>query len=55
MNAGYIWLPDASGISKWTIETAGRAIQPGCEILWTENLSEGQQFGPVAVRNPFRG
>ncbi|MBV8844467.1 MAG: PIN domain-containing protein [Bryobacterales bacterium] len=26
----------------------------GCEILWTEDLSHGQRYGSLIVRNPFR-
>lgn len=29
------------------------AIQLGCTTLWTEDLADGQQFGPVTIRNPF--
>ena len=29
------------------------AIQSGASTLWTEDLTDGQQFGTVTVRNPF--
>jgi len=25
----------------------------GCQILWTEDLNEGQSYAGVTVRNPF--
>ncbi|MDP2996057.1 MAG: hypothetical protein Q8N47_01130 [Bryobacterales bacterium] len=30
------------------------AIELGCAVLWTEDLSDGQRLGPITVRNPFR-
>jgi predicted nucleic acid-binding protein len=30
------------------------AIELGCSILWSEDLTDGQRFGTVTVRNPFR-
>jgi predicted nucleic acid-binding protein len=26
----------------------------GCEVLWTEDLNDGQSYDDVIVRNPFR-
>jgi predicted nucleic acid-binding protein len=31
------------------------AIDAGCELLCSEDLQDGQQFGAVTVDNPFRG
>lgn len=41
-----IWFWDA------LILTAAEA--GGAEVLYTEDLNDGQQYGPVVVRNPFR-
>lgn len=30
------------------------ASQAGCNLLYTEDLQDGQRFGDVLVRNPFR-
>lgn len=30
------------------------ALAMGCSILWTEDLSHGQTFGSLTIRNPFR-
>ena len=29
------------------------ATELGCLILWSEDLSNGHQYGPITVRNPF--
>jgi predicted nucleic acid-binding protein len=30
------------------------AIESGCSILWTEDFSDGQRFGDLVVRNPYK-
>jgi predicted nucleic acid-binding protein len=30
------------------------AVELGCTLLWTEDLADGQRYGSVTVRNPFR-
>lgn len=29
------------------------ALEAGCDTLWTEDLTDGQRFGRLTVRNPF--
>lgn len=29
------------------------ALEAGCDTLWTEDLTDGQSFGGLTVRNPF--
>ena len=41
-------------ISWWDALIVCSAMESGCSILWTEDLSDGQRFGSVVVRNPFR-
>jgi predicted nucleic acid-binding protein len=41
------------GISWWDALILNSAIELGCHTLWTEDLNDGQQYGPVTVRNPF--
>ncbi len=43
------------GISYWdaAILEAGRSL--GCEIVLSEDLSDGQDYAGVRVENPFRG
>jgi predicted nucleic acid-binding protein len=41
-------------ISFWDGLILAAAESGGSEILFTENLNDGQQYGTVLVRNPFR-
>jgi predicted nucleic acid-binding protein len=38
----------------WNALILNSAIETGCSILWTEDLSDGQRYSSVTVRNPFR-
>ena len=40
-------------ISWWDALIVNSAIELGCDVLWTENLNHGQQYGRLTVRNPF--
>jgi len=40
-------------ISFWDALIVRSAQQMGCATLWSEDLSHGQRFGGVTVRNPF--
>jgi len=42
-------------ISFWDALILAAAESGGAELLYTEDLNDGQQYGPVLVRNPFRG
>jgi len=41
-------------IAWWDALILNSAIELGCSILWTEDLADGQRYGSVVVRNPFR-
>jgi predicted nucleic acid-binding protein len=41
-------------ISFWDALILAAAESGGAEILFTEDLNHGQQYGPVLVRNPFK-
>jgi predicted nucleic acid-binding protein len=41
-------------ISFWDSLILATAESGGAEVLYTEDLSDGQQYGAVLVRNPFR-
>ncbi len=41
-------------ISFWDALILAAAESGGAEVLYTEDLNDGQQYGPVVVRNPFR-
>jgi len=40
-------------LSWWDALIVNSAIESGAEILWSEDLSNGQEFGSLVVRNPF--
>ncbi len=40
-------------ISWWDALIVNSATQLGCDVLWSEDFSNGQQYGSVTVRNPF--
>ncbi|MDX2179566.1 MAG: PIN domain-containing protein [Bryobacteraceae bacterium] len=40
-------------ISFWDALIIRSAQQMKCETLWSEDLSHGQRFGAVTIRNPF--
>ena len=41
-------------ISFWDALILAAAESGGAEVLYTEDLNHGQQYGPVLVRNPFK-
>jgi predicted nucleic acid-binding protein len=41
-------------IGWWDALIIQSAADLGCSILWTEDLRDGQQYGGVTVRDPFR-
>jgi predicted nucleic acid-binding protein len=41
-------------ISWWDALVLNSAIELGCSVLWSEDLADGQRYGPVTVHNPFR-
>jgi predicted nucleic acid-binding protein len=40
-------------LSWWDAMIVNSAIESGAGILWSEDLSNGQDFGTLAVRDPF--
>jgi predicted nucleic acid-binding protein len=42
-------------ISFWDALILAAAESGGTEIVYTEDLNDGQQYGAVTVRNPFAG
>jgi predicted nucleic acid-binding protein len=42
------------GISFWDSLILAAAESGGAEVLYTEDLNDGQQYGKILVRNPFR-
>ena len=50
-----IALHQRAKISFWDAMIVEAAHQLGCDTLWTEDLSHGQDYDGVRVENPFRG
>jgi predicted nucleic acid-binding protein len=40
-------------LSWWDAMILNSAIESGAGILWSEDLSNGQEFGSLVIRNPF--
>ena len=40
-------------IGFWDALIVLAAAESGCDVLWTEDLSDGQQLRGVRIRNPF--
>jgi predicted nucleic acid-binding protein len=45
---------DRYNISFWDALIVAAAESGGAEVLYTEDLNDGQRYGAVLVRNPFR-
>ena len=41
-------------LNWWDALILNSATELGCDTLWTEDFTHGQQYGPVTARNPFR-
>lgn len=48
-----IGLHTQAKIGLWDAMIVVAAAEPGCDVLWTEDLSDRQQLRGVRVRNPF--
>lgn len=42
-------------IAFWDALIVLAAAESGCDVLWTEDLNDGQQLQGVRIRNPFSG
>lgn len=40
-------------VSHWDSTIIAAALELGCEVLYTEDLSHGQNYGSLRVVNPF--
>lgn len=49
-----IQIEERYNISFWDALILAAAESGGAEVLYTEDLNDGQQYGAVTVRNPFR-
>lgn len=48
-----IALQDRYRVSFWDAMILRSAHQSGCEIMWSEDLTDGQDYDGVLVKNPF--
>jgi predicted nucleic acid-binding protein len=51
--SGAIRIQDRYRLSWYDSLIVSAAQQAGCDVLYSEDLQHGQQFGPVTVQNPF--
>ena len=50
---GAIALQKEAGLSFWDAMIVQAASESGCDVLWTEDLHDGQVLRGVRIRNPF--
>lgn len=50
-----IEIEDRYGIAFWDALIVQAATHAGAEVLYSEDLGDGQEYGVVRVVNPFRG
>jgi predicted nucleic acid-binding protein len=50
---GAIALQQRAGVSFWDAMIVHAAAESGCDVLWTEDLNDGQVFRSVRIQNPF--
>ena len=49
-----LWGEEQYHISFWDALILAAAESAGAEVLYTEDLNDGQQYGTIRVENPFR-
>ena len=49
-----LWGEEHYRISFWDALILAAAESAGAEVLYTEDLNDGQQYGTIRVENPFR-
>ncbi|MFM2197422.1 MAG: hypothetical protein RLZZ505_854 [Verrucomicrobiota bacterium] len=42
------------GISQWDATILAAAKELGCEVVYSEDMNHGQDYGGIRVMNPFR-
>ena len=48
-----IALHQQAKVGFWDAMVVHAAAELGCDVLWTEDLNDGQMIGGVRIRNPF--
>jgi predicted nucleic acid-binding protein len=49
-----LWAEEYYQVSFWDALIPAAAEIRGADVLYTEDLSDGQQYGSVKAENPFR-
>ena len=49
-----IALHKRTGLNFWDAMIVHAAAETGCDVLWTEDVNDGQLIAGVRIRNPFR-
>ena len=49
-----LWAEEYYQVSFWDALILAAAESAGADVLYTEDLSDGQQYGSVRAENPFR-
>lgn len=49
-----IRLEQRSKIAWYDAMILNSAIETGCSVLWTEDFQDGQRFGDLVIRNPYK-
>jgi predicted nucleic acid-binding protein len=52
---GAIAVQQQAGISFWDAMVVRAAAEMECDVLWTEDLTDGQTLRGVVIRSPFTG
>lgn len=52
---GAIGLHQRTGISFWDAMMVRSAVEIGCKVIYSEDLSHGQLYDGARVENPFHG
>jgi predicted nucleic acid-binding protein len=47
-------LQQSARLSFWDALVVQAAVDAGCDALYSEDLNEGQRFGPLIIVNPLR-
>ena len=50
-----IALQKQAKLQFWDAMVVEAAAELGCDVLWTEDMNDGQRLRGVHIRNPFTG
>lgn len=50
-----LWIKQRYQVAYWDAAILAAASAAGCREVWSEDLSDGQDYDGVRVNNPFKG